>query len=97
MTPKTAMQQLIEDIRNGNDISFLNDKHGGHYLDIEKKQQELISAQRYIDGFNKAKEKHKVEHGNTWDSAINAHDARGHVNSRSYSDFDEYYENTFKK
>jgi hypothetical protein len=56
MAQQTAIQQLIEDIRNGNDISFLNDEHIGHYLEIERKQQELISAQRYIDGFNKAKE-----------------------------------------
>lgn len=55
----TAMQQLVEDIRKGNDISFLNDEHIGHYLAIERKQQELISAQRYIDGFSRAKEAFK--------------------------------------
>ena len=45
---------------------------------------------------DKAKQKEKEQHGQTWDAAIKAHDDRGHVHSRSFVDFDEYYE-TFKK
>ncbi len=42
---------------------------------------------------SKAKYLHKQEHGETWDSAIKAHDNRGHVHSRSWCDFDDYYYN----
>jgi len=39
----------------------------------------------------------KQQHGETWDSAIKAHDNRGHVHARSLVDFDEYYNETFNK
>ena len=45
----------------------------------------------------KAKEMDKQQHGRTWDAAIAAHDNRGHVHARSIVDFDEYYEQQFKK
>jgi hypothetical protein len=44
-----------------------------------------------------AKEMDKQQHGRTWDAAIAAHDNRGHVHARSIVDFDEYYEQQFKK
>ena len=44
-----------------------------------------------------AKDMEKEQHGNTWDSAIHAHDDRGHVHARSIVDFDEYFEDTYKK
>jgi len=37
-----------------------------------------------------AKLKEREQHGNTWDSAIKAHDDRGHVYARSVVDFDDY-------
>ena len=37
-----------------------------------------------------AKDKERKQHGNTWDSAIKAHDDRGNVIARSMCDFDEY-------
>ena len=49
------------------------------------------------DDFDKAKELEKQQHGATWDAAIRAHDDRGHVHARSLVDFDEYYNDTFKK
>ena len=42
-------------------------------------------------------EMEKQQHGVTWDSAIKAHDDRGHVHARSLVDFDEYYNEQFKK
>jgi len=39
----------------------------------------------------------KQQHGVTWDSAIKAHDNRGHVHARSIVDFDEYYNETYIK
>jgi hypothetical protein len=42
-------------------------------------------------------EMEKQQHGETWDSAIKAHDDRGHVHARSIVDFDEWYNETFNK
>ena len=39
----------------------------------------------------------KQQHGQTWDAAIQAHDDRGGVHARSLVDFDEYFEEQFKK
>ena len=44
-----------------------------------------------------AKEMEKQQHGQTWDAAIAAHDNRGGVHARSLVDFDEWYEQQFKK
>ena len=35
----------------------------------------------------------KQEHGETWNAAIQAHENRGFVISRSLCDFDNYFEN----
>jgi hypothetical protein len=37
-----------------------------------------------------AKKMEREQHGRTWDAAIQAHEDRGHVLSRSLTDFDEY-------
>ena len=50
-----------------------------------------------VDIIEKAKELEKQQHGSTWDAAIQAHDDRGHVHARSLVDFDEYYQETYKK
>jgi hypothetical protein len=50
-----------------------------------------------VDIIEQAKEMEKQQHGETWDSAIKAHDNRGHVHARSIVDFDEYYNETFNK
>lgn len=44
-----------------------------------------------------AKEMHKAEHGKTWDSALDAGQNRAWNVMRAYSDFDEYYNETYKK
>jgi len=44
-----------------------------------------------------AKEMEKQQHGATWDAAIKAHDNRWGVHARSIVDFDEWYEQQFKK
>jgi len=46
MEQQTAIQKLIEDIRNDNDICFLNDGHIEYYLAMEKEQ--IMKA--YDDG-----------------------------------------------
>ena len=52
---KTAMMQLIDDLKNSCDFSIFNDHHINHYLDIEK--QQIIDAvdygsNHYMDGDN---------------------------------------------
>ncbi len=37
-----------------------------------------------------AKQKERVQHGNTWDAAIKAHEDRSGVIARSIIDFDDY-------
>ena len=56
-----------------------------------------IGLRKAIDFCEQAKEMEKQHHGQTWDSAIKAHDNRGHVHARSLVDFDEWYEQQFKK
>ena len=41
--------------------------------------------------FEQALAMERDQHGQTWDAAIHAHDARGHVYARSMCDFDDYW------
>ena len=43
------------------------------------------------------KEMHKIELGKTWDAALDAGQNRAWNVMRAYSDFDEYYNETYKK
>ena len=45
---------------------------------ISDKIQEALAMERH-------------QHGQTWDAAIHAHVARGHVYARSMCDFDDYW------
>lgn len=42
-----------------------------------------------------AKEMHKKEHGQTWDKSLDNLKARGMNEMRAYTDFDDYYNETF--
>jgi len=57
---------------------------------------EWSSSRAAFEALQQAKEMDKQQHGETWDSAIKAHDDRGHVHARSIVDFDEYYNETYK-
>ncbi len=50
-----------------------------------------------IEHIQQAKAMHKSEMSKTWDSALDAGQERAWNVMRAYSDFDEYYENTFEK
>jgi hypothetical protein len=54
-------------------------------------------AYLYSKEIQQAKEMHKQEMGDTWDSAIFRNAQRGYNASRTFEDFDEYYQETFKK
>ena len=58
---------------------------------------EWSSSRAAFEAYQQAKEMEKEQHGATWDEAIKAHDDRGHVHARSIVDFDEWYNETFKK
>jgi hypothetical protein len=68
-----------------------------HFLNAIKDQIPLSKEHlEMIESYaKKAKEMEKVEHGITWDKAIDAHEKRGHNLSRSICDFDDYYNETY--
>jgi len=45
--------------------------------------------------FEQAKEMHKAEHGKTWDAALDAGQSRAWNVMRAYSDFDDWYAETY--
>lgn len=70
--------KIIEDIR-------LDDLISGYY---SKEQYKLF----LLDKINYALEMEKQQHGETWNAAIQAHENRGFVISRSLCDFDNYFD-----
>jgi hypothetical protein len=78
----TAVEWFIEKVADS-----------GH-LWLHDKPRDMKELTQFIEH---AKEMEKHQHGNTWDAAIKAHDERGHVHARSIVDFDEYFEDMFKK
>ena len=81
---QSAVEWLIKELKTGKNLQFEMTKCG-----------HLISITDNI--LDKILELEKQQHGNTWDAAIKAHDERGHVHARSLVDFDEWYEEQFKK
>ena len=47
------------------------------------------------DLLNQAKDMEKLQHGYTWDSALEYHEKRGYNLMRTIDDFDDYWENKF--
>jgi len=45
--------------------------------------------------WEKAKEMERLQHGYTWDSALEYHEKRGYNLMRTIDDFDDYWENKF--
>jgi len=72
---KTALQQLIQ---------------WGEQM-MADHPQKLLSFAQAIDKAEELLELERHQHGQTWDAAIHAHDARGHVYARSMCDFDDYW------
>jgi hypothetical protein len=67
-------------------------------VEFKKSREVCHSAlQAAIDFAVNRLEMEKEQHGQTWDAAIKAHDDRGGVHARSLVDFDEWYEEQFKK
>lgn len=52
---------------------------------------------RFLELIEEAKEMEKKQHGRTWDAALDACEKRGHVYVRAWEDFDEYYNEQYKK
>lgn len=49
------------------------------------------------DILKEAQELERLQHGLTWDAAIEAHEQKWHLLARSFCDFDEYYKSTYDK
>ena len=81
---QTAVEWLMEQIKSKADSLPYNKKENrmakGIYVDC------LIMAKQAL-------EMEKLQHGETWNAAIQAHENRGFVISRSLCDFDDYFEN----
>ena len=52
---------------------------------------------RNLEIREQAKEMEKQEHGKTWDAALSKYEVRAGNYMRAYEDFDDYYDETFKK
>jgi len=63
---------------------------------LQKLADDLGDLNKFKDAAQPEQDEQKEQHGQTWDAAIKAHDDRGHVHSRSWCDFDEYWQE-FKK
>lgn len=48
-----------------------------------------------VDIIEQAKAMHKQEHGQTWDKSLDNLKSRGMNEMRAYTDFDNYYNETF--
>ena len=67
------------------------------WLILEIKKRRYVGEFVPYSLFEQAKAMHKSEMSKTWDSALDAGQERAWNVMRAYSDFDEYYENTFEK
>ena len=53
------------------------------------------TAVKLWEAFEQAKAMHREEHGKTWDDSLDNLKARGMNEMRAYTDFDDYYNETF--
>ena len=63
---------------------------------------EWLAEKIYHEGLDdefvkQAVEMEKKQHGSTWDKALDAYEERGHLYIRAWTDFDEYYNETYGK
>jgi hypothetical protein len=62
----------------------------------QKPESSSINGLKVLKIFNQALEMEKEQHGTTWDDALKQVEKRT-VWARAMCDFDEYYEETYKK
>ena len=60
-------------------------------------QMDLETISKYDKQLLQAKAMEKDQHGQTWDAALGAFDARGFNRVRAIVDFDDYYNETYGK
>jgi hypothetical protein len=64
-------------------------------LKLCNKLQTIEYTHIFLEEFEKAKEMQKQQHGKTWDDAMENMKARGGNDMRAYTDFDDYYVETY--
>lgn len=62
---------------------------------MAKYENEAFREDRVMELYNKSKAIHRKEHGQTWDDSLDNLKARGMNEMRAYTDFDDYYNETF--
>lgn len=60
---------------------------------LGKYNEEMVFL--YQNEIEQAKAMHREEHGQTWDKSLDNLKARGMNEMRAYTDFDNYYKETF--
>jgi len=63
---------------------------------VEQLFPKALSAEQYYH-IEQAKAMHKEEHGQTWDKSMENFEARGRNEMRAYTDFDDYYRETYEQ
>jgi hypothetical protein len=64
-------------------------------LKLCNKLQTIEYTHIFLEEFEKAKAIQKQQHGKTWDDAMENMKARGGNDMRAYTDFDDYYAQTY--
>lgn len=76
-------------------IEQLEEK-GGAWENVSIRKLNIsIDVSDYMELKQQAKAMHKTEHGKTWDDAMENMKARGGNDMRAYTDFDDYYAETY--
>jgi hypothetical protein len=78
-------------------ISQLEDKGDMRETPSIRNLQLNIDTSDYLELKRQAKEMHKQELGKTWDTALDKYEVRARNYMRAFEDFDDYYDETFKK
>jgi hypothetical protein len=54
------------------------------------------SSKEAFDALEQAKAMHQQEHSKTWDDSVDNYKKRGENDMRHWTDFDDYYNKTYK-
>lgn len=77
-------------------VTMSNNKHSSveWLAEIIRFANKELYAEMF-DEIEQAKAMHREEHGQTWDKSLDNLKARGMNEMRAYTDFDDYYNETF--
>ena len=85
----SSIEQLIEEVKRRVSIIQSEPQTMARELMIENLS---VGLDKYEEIH---KEEMKKQHSDTWDSALDTYEKRGHVYIRAWEDFDEYFKETY--